>query len=46
MYITPNGGTGINNTAVDAKAVKVLRNGMLVIEKAGVNYNVMGQIVR
>ena len=46
MYIMKNSGTGINNTAVDAKAVKVLRNGMLVIEKAGVNYNVMGQIVR
>ena len=38
--------TAISNTAVETKAVKTLRNGILVIEKAGVRYNVMGQIIR
>ena len=38
--------TAIDNTAVETKAVKTLRNGILVIEKAGVRYNVMGQIIR
>jgi hypothetical protein len=38
--------TAIDNAAVEAKAVKAIENGMLVIEKDGVRYNVMGQIVR
>ena len=38
--------TAISNTAVEAKAVKSLENGMLVIEKAGKKYNVMGQIIK
>lgn len=38
--------TAIDNTAVEAKAVKTVVNGMLVIEKASVRYNVMGQIVK
>ena len=38
--------TALTNTAVETKAVKTLRNGILVIEKAGVRYNVMGQIIR
>lgn len=38
--------TAISNTAVETKAVKTLRNGILVIEKAGVRYNAMGQIIR
>ena len=38
--------TALDNTAVEAKAVKSLQNGMLIIEKAGVRYNVMGQVIR
>ena len=32
--------------AMRYKAVKLLRNGQLLIEKNGVRYNAMGQIVR
>ena len=46
MYIEPQESTAISNTAVESKAVKSIVNGMLVIEKAGVRYNVMGQIVK
>ena len=47
LYKKSNGSaTAISNTAVETKAVKTLRNGILVIEKAGVRYNVMGQIIR
>ena len=38
--------TAIDNTEVDAKAVKVLRNGILLIEKNGHTYNAMGQLVK
>jgi hypothetical protein len=38
--------TGISNSAVEVKAVKVIREGMLFIEKAGVKYNVMGQKIQ
>ena len=38
--------TGIDNNAVEVKAVKVIREGMLFIEKAGVKYNVIGQKIR
>ena len=38
--------TALTNTAIETKAVKTIENGMLVIEKAGVRYNVLGQIVR
>ena len=38
--------TALTNTAVETKAVKTLRNGILVIEKAGVRYNVMGAVIR
>ena len=34
--------TAISNTAVEAKAVKSLENGMIVIEKDGKKYNVLG----
>ena len=44
-YVAPSA-TAISNTAVEAKAVKSLENGMLVIEKAGKKYNVMGQIIK
>ncbi len=46
FYIQANGSTAIGNTAADAKAVKVLRNGMLLIEKNGKTYNVLGAMVR
>lgn len=35
-------GTSLDNTADDVKAVKVLKDGMLIIEKNGVLYNVLG----
>lgn len=46
FYIEAKEPTAISNTAVEGKAVKSVVNGMLVIEKAGVRYNVMGQIVK
>jgi len=38
--------TGIDNTNANVKAEKRLENGMLIIEKNGVRYNVQGQIVK
>ena len=38
--------TAIENTNVEVKAVKVVRNGQLFIEKNGVLYNAQGTIVR
>lgn len=38
--------TAINNTEAAVKAVKVVRNGQLFIEKNGVVYNVLGSTVR
>ena len=38
--------TALTNTAVETKAVKTLRNGILVIEKAGVKYNAQGAVIR
>lgn len=38
--------TAISNTEAGEKAVKMIVNGQLVIEKNGVRYNAMGQIVR
>ncbi len=35
-------GTSLDNTADDVKAIKVLKDGMLIIEKNGVQYNVLG----
>ena len=46
FYVEANGGAGIDNTAVDAKAVKMIKNGMLLIIKGDKTYNVMGQIVK
>ena len=40
------GETAISNTEAGEKAVKTLVNGQLVIEKNGVRYNAMGQIIR
>ena len=38
--------TALDNAAVEGKAVKFIENGQLFIEKAGVRYNVMGQIIK
>ena len=49
MYIEANAEpqpTALTNTTSETKAVKTLKNGILVIEKAGVKYNVLGQTVR
>ena len=46
IYIAPNTPTACENVAADAKAVKVLRNGMLVIESNGKQYNVLGEVIR
>ena len=42
IFIAPNSGTAIDKVAGEAKAVKILKNGMLIIEKNGVKYNVLG----
>ena len=39
-------GTAIDNAATTTKAVKVLREGVLFIEKNGVRYNAQGAVVR
>ena len=46
IYVVKNGATAIDNTAIDAKAVKMLKNGMILIIKGDKTYNVMGQIVK
>ena len=46
FYLVPTSTVGFENTAVDAKTVKVLKNGILVIEKNNKTYNVMGQMVK
>jgi len=46
IYVVKNGATAIDNTAVDAKAVKMLKNGMILIIKGDKTYNIMGQIVK
>ena len=38
----PSEETAIHNAAVEAKAVKMMENGQLVIIKNGVKYNVLG----
>lgn len=38
--------TGIDNANTDAKAVKLIENGQLIIIKNGVRYNAQGQIVK
>ena len=46
FWMGSNDPTAISNTAADAKAVKVLRNGQFLIKKGDKTYNVMGAIVR
>ena len=38
--------TALDNTADEAKAVKFIENGMLIIEKNGVRYNAQGQVIK
>lgn len=38
--------TALDNTEVGGKAVKLLRNGILLIEKNGHTYNAMGQLIK
>ena len=38
--------TAIDNTEAEVKAVKVIRNGQLFIEKNGVIYNAQGAVVK
>jgi len=38
--------TALDNTAVESKAVKTIKNGQLLIEKDGKFYNVLGTVVR
>ena len=44
--IFPEGPTAIDNTEVNAKVVKSIENGMLIIIKNGVKYNAQGAIVK
>ena len=46
FYVKQDGSTTALTTTVEAKAVKTMENGMIVIEKNGVKYNVIGQIIR
>ena len=38
--------TGINDVENEVKAIKRIENGMLIIEKNGVRYNVTGQVIK
>ena len=42
----PGDGTGLENIQVEAKPVKMIKNGQLIIEKNGVQYNVNGAVVK
>ena len=46
IFVVPTTPTGIDGIDADAKAVKVLRNGQLLIIKGDKTYNVMGTLVR
>ena len=46
VFEQENTTTGVENTNADADAVKVLRNGQLIIIRNGVEYNVNGQMVK
>lgn len=43
---TESTATAIDNTAVDAKAVKIVRDGQILIVKGNKTFNLQGQIVR
>ena len=42
----PGPGTALENIAVEGKAIKVIKNGQLIIIKNGVQYNVQGAVVK
>ncbi|MBO5816681.1 MAG: starch-binding protein, partial [Paludibacteraceae bacterium] len=42
----PGPGTALDNVEVEVKAIKVIKNGQLIIIKNGVQYNVQGAIVK
>ena len=47
IYVPDNGEpTAIDETFVSDKAVKKIENGMLIIEKNGVRYNILGTVVK
>ena len=46
IWVEKNKATAVDNTATTVKAVKTLENGMLIIEKNGVRYTVMGQAIK
>ena len=47
LYSIPGGGTtAFDEVESSVKAVKVLRNGVLYIEKDGKTYNAQGQLVK
>ena len=45
-YIFVQATQGIDNTAIDTKAVKFFENGQLIILKNGVKYNAQGTVIR
>lgn len=46
LQITFPAATGIENTAVESKAIKTYENGQLIVIKNGVKYNALGQIMK
>lgn len=46
VFAGEQGTTAIDNTNAEFKSIKTIENGMLIIEKNGVRYNAMGQIVK
>ena len=38
--------TSLDNTTSEINAIKRIENGQLIIEKNGVRYNAMGQVIR
>ena len=46
IFVAPNDPSAITNVNADAKAVKSLKNGILMIEKDGKVYNVIGLQIR
>ena len=42
----PGPGTALDNIAVEGKAIKVIKNGQLIIIKNGVQYNAQGAVVK
>ena len=46
IYIDANSGTAITNTSVEGKAVKMIKNGQLVIIKGDKIYNAVGTQIR